>query len=128
MTDSGECDKIFIENQETGGGARMIGFSIMMWFVAVGLLIVGVSRLRGNTSSLHGKKQFEKASDKKAFAKAMSGPVFLICAGFCLCGAAALCGKSDAVILYAVLILLGAVIAALLWGVLIVKRYCSEKE
>ena len=33
----------------------VIGFSIMMWFVSIILIFLGVSLLKGNYSSVHGK-------------------------------------------------------------------------
>lgn len=63
----------------------MIGFSIMMWFVALILLIVGISLLKGNHSSMHGKV-YRETENKETFAKATGKPVVGIAIGICATG------------------------------------------
>ena len=45
------------------GDVCMIGFSIMMWFVSFVILMVAISLLRGNVSTMHGKV-FDTTEDK----------------------------------------------------------------
>ena len=59
----------------------MIGFSIMMWFSSALFIFFGISLLKGNYSSVHGKV-FETTNDKNGYAKALGKPVLLI--GICV--------------------------------------------
>lgn len=61
---------LFIRNRnfEFGGGVCMIGFSIMMWFVSFVILMVAISLLRGNVSTMHGKV-FDTTEDKVGYGK-----------------------------------------------------------
>lgn len=68
---------------------RMIGYSIMMWFVTVILLVLSVSLIRGNISSVHGRV-FNETDDKVGYAKEMGKPCLLICIGTFLSGIVAI--------------------------------------
>ena len=54
----------------------MIAFSIMMWFVSIIFVVLSISLLRGNYSSVHGKV-LDSTEDKEEYAKALGRPVFL---------------------------------------------------
>ena len=53
----------------------MIAFSIMMWFVSIIFVVLSISLLRGNYSSVHGKV-LDSTEDKEEYAKALGRPVF----------------------------------------------------
>ena len=55
----------------------MIGFSIMMWFLSIILIFLGISLLKGNYFSVHGKV-FETTDDKEGYAKELGRPTLLI--------------------------------------------------
>lgn len=66
----------------------MIGFSIMMWFVSLILLLVSLSLLRGNYSSMHGKV-FNITNDKEGYAKASGKPILVMAIGIAVSGVVA---------------------------------------
>ena len=100
----------------------MIGYSIMMWFVTFVLLIIAISLLKGNVSSVHGKV-FDAADDKVGYAKQLGKPCVLICIGTFLSGFAAIVIKEDIAILYAISVVLVAIVISVIWFVQIQKRY-----
>ena len=53
----------------------MIAFSIMMWFVSIIFVVLSISLLRGNYSSVHGKV-LDSTEDKEEYAKDLGRPVF----------------------------------------------------
>lgn len=63
----------------------MIGYSMMMWFVTFVLLILAISLLKGNVSSVHGKV-FDGTDDKAGYAKELGKPCILIGIGTFLSG------------------------------------------
>lgn len=100
----------------------MIGYSIMMWFVTVILLILAISLLRGNISLVHGKV-FDKTDDKTGYAKQLGKPCLLISIGTFVSGFVAMFVKEDVAILCALAVLLVAIAIAMAWFVKIQKRY-----
>lgn len=66
----------------------MIGLSIMMWFVSLILLLVSLSLLRGNYSSMHGKV-FNNTNDKEGYAKASGKPILVMAIGIAVSGVVA---------------------------------------
>lgn len=66
----------------------MIGFSIMMWFVSLILLLVSLSLLRGNYSSMHGKV-FNNTNDKEGYVKASGKPILVMAIGIAVSGVVA---------------------------------------
>ena len=63
----------------------MIAFSIMMWFVSIIFVVLSISLLRGNYSSVHGKV-LDSTEDKEEYAKALGRPVFFLGVGFAVVG------------------------------------------
>lgn len=62
----------------------MMGFSIMLWFCSVIMIILSISLLRGNYDSMHGKV-FDNTTDKTRYAKALGKPIFSIRDRYCCC-------------------------------------------
>ena len=52
----------------------MIGFSITTWCIAVIMLCLGISLLKGNYTFVHGKV-FDRTKDKAGYAKQLGKPV-----------------------------------------------------
>jgi len=104
----------------------MIGFSIMMLFVAFLLFMLAVSLLRGNISSIHGKV-FDAAEDKVGYAKNLGRPCLLLSIGFFISSIIGILNKSDAAIVYALIESLIVIILAAIWFLLIQKRYKNLK-
>lgn len=100
----------------------MIGYSMMMWFVTFVLLILAISLLKGNVSSVHGKV-FNETDDKVGYAKELGKPCILIGIGTFLSGFAAVMIKKDIAILYAISVVLAAIVISVIWFVQIQKRY-----
>ena len=63
----------------------VIGFSIMMWFISIILIFLGVSLLKGNYSSVHGKV-LDTTNDKEGYAKELGKPTLLIGIGLFISG------------------------------------------
>ena len=55
----------------------MIGFSITTWCIAVIMLCLGISLLKGNYTFVHGKV-FDRTKDKAGYAKQFGKPVLLV--------------------------------------------------
>ncbi len=102
----------------------MLGFSVMMWFVSIILLLVGFSLLKGNTAALHGRV-FEQTNDKEGYARAMGKPVFLTGVGFAISGIAALLMNR---LIYAIMIIFIVVMIAGVCFFNIQKRFCSNSD
>ena len=82
----------------------MIGFSIMMWFVSLVILMVAISLLRGNVSTMHGKV-FDTTEDKVGYGKQLGKMTFFISIGLCTCGVVAFLIKSSMAIFGALIII-----------------------
>ncbi|MDD6482821.1 MAG: hypothetical protein PUF65_11250 [Lachnospiraceae bacterium] len=102
----------------------MIGYSIMMWFVTVILLVLAIALLRGNVASIHGKV-FDETDDKAGYAKQLGKPCILISIGTFLSGVVAIFVKGDVAILCALAILLVLLAIAAAWFRKIQKRYTN---
>ena len=63
----------------------MIGFSITTWCIAVIMLCLGISLLKGNYTFVHGKV-FDRTKDKAGYAKQLGKPVLLLAAGIAISG------------------------------------------
>lgn len=100
----------------------MIGFSIMMWFAALILFVVGISLLKGNISSLHGKV-FENTTDKAGYGKAMGKPVLFIGIAVFICGVMALLFSQNIVMYMVLPLFVITIIIALLWFVRVQNKY-----
>lgn len=55
----------------------MIGFSIMTWFIAVIMIGLSISLLKGNYTFVHGNV-FDRTKDKAGYAKKLGKPVLLL--------------------------------------------------
>jgi dipeptide/tripeptide permease len=100
----------------------MIGFSIMMWFISVILVILSISLLKGNYSSVHGKV-FDAADDKEGYAKELGKPTLLIGIGIFISGIIAVVIRQEYSIIIAVGFLLLVVIIAGIWFYKVQKRF-----
>ena len=100
----------------------MIGFSIMMWFISIILILLGISLLKGNSSSVHGKV-FDTRNDKERYAKELGKPILLIGIGILISGIIAIILQQDYSIIIAVGFLLLIVVIAVIWFYKIQKRF-----
>ena len=87
----------------------MIGFSIMMWFISLILIFLGVSLLKGNYSSVHGKV-FDTTNDKEGYAKELGKPTLLIGIGLLISGIIAVILRHD----YSIIVAAGFLLLMLL--------------
>ena len=102
----------------------MIGFSIMMWFVSFVVLMVAISLLRGNISSIHGKV-FDATEDKVEYGKQLGKPCLIISMGAFISGLIVLLIESNIAMVCALIVLLVVIVISVIWFVLIQKRYRS---
>ena len=100
----------------------MIAFSIMMCFVSFITLMVAISLLRGNISSVHGKV-FDTVKDKIGYTRQLGKPCLLISAGLLLCGIVAIIIKGSMAIVCAIAVLLVTIVIAAIWFVNIQKHF-----
>lgn len=105
----------------------MIGFSIVMWFVAAILCFVSVALLKGNTSVVHGKVS-ETTRDKIGYGKALGKVVLFLCLGMLCCGGVALVGSAGMGIVNALIVLLLVLIIFIIWFVKIQRHYGNNLE
>lgn len=70
------------------GVLEMIGFSIMMWFIACILGVVSTALLKGNTSNVHGKV-YRNTKDKVGYGKALGKVTLWMSLGILSCGVVA---------------------------------------
>ena len=63
----------------------MIGFSIMTWVIAVIMMCLSISLLKGNYTFVHGNV-FDRTKDKAGYAKRLGKPVFLLAVGIAISG------------------------------------------
>ena len=74
----------------------MIGFSVMTWFIAVIMIGLSISLLKGNYTFVHGNV-FDRTKDKAEYAKKLGKPVLLLAVwnchfwSACSCIAAGIC-------------------------------------
>ena len=94
----------------------MMCFSIMMWFISLILIFLGVSLLKGNYSSVHGKV-FDTTNDKEGYAKELGKPTLLIGIGLLISL------RHDYSIIVAVGFLLLIVVIAGIWFYKVQKRF-----
>ena len=100
----------------------MIGFSIMMWFVSFVVLMVAISLLRGNISSIHGKV-FD--ATEVGYGKQLGKPCLIISVGVFISGLVAFLIESNIAIVCALAVLLVVIAISVIWFALIQKRYRS---
>ncbi len=101
----------------------MIGFSIMMCFVAILLLFVGISLLKGNHSLMHGRV-YDNTNYKEKYAKTSGKPVLLLAFGIAVGGVAAVVTGNIIISLFIIVV---TAITAALWFVNIQKRFAVDK-
>lgn len=102
----------------------MIGFSIMMWFVSVILLVVGVCLLNGKHTIMHGKT-YEKVKEKEMFAKAVGKPVTILALFFITAGVFAVSLPwANAIYVSIALVLLGFICFGT-WTFCILKKFSN---
>lgn len=63
----------------------MIGFSITTWYIAVIMIGLGISLLKGNDTFVHGNV-FDRTKDKAGYAKQLGKPVLLLASGIAISG------------------------------------------
>lgn len=100
----------------------MIGFSIMMWFCSVILLILSISLLKGNAAGMHGKV-FDNTKDKKGYAKALGKPVLLLGVGIAIAGIFVIAVQELYAIFISVIFLVLLVGVVGLWFATIQKQF-----
>lgn len=104
----------------------MIGFSIMMWFCSAVIIILAISLLRGNYSSMHGTV-FDNTEDKESYAKAVGKPTLFMGMGIAAVGTSAIiiqdfCPIIVSVVLLPVL-LLSLITVSAIWFARIQKAF-----
>ena len=67
------------------GGLVMIGFSITTWCIAVIMLCLGISLLKGKYTFIYGNV-FNRTKDKEGYAKKLGKPVLLLAVGIAISG------------------------------------------
>ena len=100
----------------------VIGFSIMMWFISIILIFLGVSLLKGNYSSVHGKV-LDTTNDKEGYAKELGKPTLLIGIGLFISGIIAVILPHDFSITVAAGFLLFIVVISGIWFYRVQKRF-----
>ena len=63
----------------------MIGFSITTWVIAVIMIGLSISLLKGNYTFVHGNV-FDRTKDKAGYAKRIGKPVLLLAVGIAISG------------------------------------------
>lgn len=101
----------------------MIGFSIMMWFCSIIMIILSISLLKGNYASIHGKV-FDNTADKAGYAKALGKPILLLGIGIAVVGILAAVIQGIYSIIISALFLLLLVVMVGVWFVKIQKQFC----
>lgn len=100
----------------------MIGFSIMMWFISIILILLSVSLLKGNYSSVHGKV-FDTTNDREGYAKELGKPILLMGISIFVSGIIAIIIRQDYSIIIAIGFLLFIIVIAGIWFYKIQKRF-----
>lgn len=101
----------------------MLGFTIIMWFCSVIMIILSVSLLSGKYAGVHGKV-FDNTEDKEGYAKALGKPVLLMGIGIGVIGIVSFVMQDVYYsILFSTILLLLVVIIAGVWFVKIQKRF-----
>ena len=100
----------------------MIGFSIMMWFCSAIIIIVSISLLKGNYSSMHGKV-IDHAEDKEGYAKAVGKPALLLGIGIGIDGILGSIAQGLCSIMVSLLFLTLLIIVVGLWLFKVQKRF-----
>lgn len=90
-----------------------------MWFISIILLIEGISLLKGNYSSMHGKV-LRNTKDKVGYAKASGKPVLVMAVGIAVSGIVAVMTSK---IIISVVIIGCVVIIMGIWFINIQKRF-----
>lgn len=103
----------------------MIGFSIMMWFASLVMLMVAISLLRGNISTIHGKV-FEATEDKAEYGKQLGKMCVFICLGLFISGMVAFLINGSMAIVYALIILLVTIVISAVWCISIQRKYKNK--
>ncbi len=83
----------------------MIGFSIMTWCIAVIMMCLSISLLKGNYTFVHGNV-FDRTKDKTGYAKKLGKPVLLLATGIAISGVIAVALPQEYAMTIAVIFLL----------------------
>ena len=67
----------------------MIGFSITTWVIAVIMIGLSISLMKGNYTFVHGNV-FDRTKDKAGYAKRLGKPVLLLAVGIAISGVIAI--------------------------------------
>lgn len=103
-----------------------MGFSIMLWFCSVIMIILSISLLRGNYDSMHGKV-FDNTTDKTRYAKALGKPILVLGIGIAVAGATGTVIQGFYSIVISIIVLLLFVIIVGIWFVKIQKQFNLTK-
>ena len=105
----------------------MIGFSIMMWFCSAIVIILSISLLKGNYSSMHGSV-FDHTENKEGYAKAIGKPVLLVGIGIGITGVLAIAIQESYSIIISLIFMVLVIFIAGLWFVKVQKRWGVRDE
>ena len=92
----------------------MIGFSITTWFIAVIMIGLSISLLKGNYAFVHGKV-FDKTKDKAGYAKRLGKPVLFLAVGIAISGVIAVALSQEYAMTIVIIFLLFVVAVTIGW-------------
>ena len=92
----------------------MIGFSIMTWFIAVIMIGLSISLLKGNYTFVHGKV-FDKIKDKAGYAKRLGKSVLFLAVGIAISGVIAVALSQEYAMTIVIIFLLFVVAVTIGW-------------
>lgn len=92
----------------------MIGFSIMTWCIAVIMMCLSISLLKGNYTFVHGNV-FDRTKDKTGYAKKLGKPVLLLAVGIAISGVLAVVLSQEYAMTVVIIFLLFVVAVTIGW-------------
>lgn len=100
----------------------MLAYSIMMFFAAALVLLLGIAIYKGKTNLIHSYHQ-TRVTDKAAYGKAFGKAMFVVAIAPLLSGVIGLLGDSDVIALIAVAVLLTGIGIGMGLMIAIQKKY-----
>ena len=100
----------------------MLAYSIMMFFAAALVLLLGIAIYKGKTNLIHSYHQ-TRVTDKAAYGKAFGKAMFVVAIASLLSGVIGLLGDSDVIALIAVAVLLTGIGIGMGLMIAIQKKY-----
>lgn len=92
----------------------MVGFCVIMCLLAILLVCIGCSMLRGNHSYMHGPV-YDKTTNKEALAKAVGKPILFLGCGFVVAGIVSMVMPDPYAITVALILLLLFAVIGVVW-------------